>query len=597
MLRYALPLLLLVSAAMAQAQSTAQDTPVTTLRTQVRITTVDVVVTDGKGNPVQGLKPEDFTVTESKAPQKITSFDEHKGGAAGVYEKPPAGTFTNATAVRGGVSNVLLVDWLNTPVADQAYMRDQLVKFVLSQPGGTRTAIFALSSTVHLLQDFTADPAVLKLAIVKLGTKFSPLVRDYNFAADPSVQILSDRLQAMTGGPGGGSLSEDLASKIQTMNDMYTREQSVQTRNAALITMQGLASVARYLDGVSGRKNVFWVSGGFPSFIQRDPQSTSGHPFEGNEDMTLELQHTINTLASAQIALYPVDPRGVPIPPSMTGQLENQTTNLSAQRAINGSSSFTPQDDNYYNSQFREHTTMEEIAGGTGGKAFFNTNDINGALRQAQSTGDFFYTLTYTPPPFNKPKQYRDIVVKVRGKGLHLAYRRGYYTPDHLDGKVTAANTLRTADAMRPESPQSSEVLFQVKPVPGTDAGPAKIIGARAAGDGAQVYRLNFNVDLSTLHFEPAADGKMHGIFDFSTVIYDRNGKQVDSRVDRADLALDDARYRAMQQGGLHFHTFIALPRTGSGDSVRIAVHDASNDRIGTVLVRATELREAMATN
>jgi VWFA-related protein len=597
MLRYALYVLLAassVAASTAQAPPATADT-ITTLRTQVRITTVDVVVTDGKGNAVHGLKPEDFTLTENKAQQKITSFDEHKSGIVPTYATPPAGTFTNATAARGGVSNVLLVDWLNTPVSDQAFMRDQLVKYVLAQPGGTRTAIFALSSTIHLLQDFTADPAILKLALQKLGTKYSPLVRDYNFAADPSVQILSDRVQALAGN--GGGLSEDLANKIQTMNDMNTREASVATRNNALVTMEGLAAVARYLEGVTGHKNVFWVSGGFPSFIQRDPQSTSGHPFEGNEDMTNELRRTINTLASAQIALYPVDPRGVPVPPSMSGALENQTANLAARHAINGSSSFTPEDDSYYTSQFREHTTMEEIADGTGGKAFFNTNDISGALREAQTTGENFYTITYTPPHFLKPKQYRDIAVAVHGKGLHLSYRRGYYTPDQLDGKIASANTTKTAGALRPESPQSSEVLFQVKPAPATDADPSKIIGARAAGSSRQVYRLNLNVDLATLHFEPNAEGKMHGVFDFSTIIYDRKGQPVDSHIDRADIALDDTRYHAMQQGGLHFHMFVALPSQANGNSVRIAVHDASNDRIGTVLVRASELREAAAIN
>ena len=47
---------------------------------EVRVTSVDVVVTDRDGKPVTGLTKDDFEILEDKRPQKITNFYEVRGG-------------------------------------------------------------------------------------------------------------------------------------------------------------------------------------------------------------------------------------------------------------------------------------------------------------------------------------------------------------------------------------------------------------------------------------------------------------------------------------------------------------------------------------
>ncbi|MEZ2348109.1 VWA domain-containing protein [Terriglobus sp. RCC_193] len=565
----------------------AQESPIT-LRTEVRLTTVDVVVLDKKGVPVSGLTKEDFAVLENKQPQTIRNFEEHVGGPT-VYDAPRPGVFTNATAARGGVSNVLLIDWLNTPPADQQFMRDQLVKFVMTQPAGTRTAIFSMGTKVTLLQDFTADPRVLQEALRTLGTKFSPLISKYTSPANQNM-VAMETLYESASDP---SIQAIIAGLMQVANDRNTRQSSVVTRNNALYTMQCLHDVAQYLTGVNGRKNLLWVSGSFPAFIQRDVQTT-GNPFVGNESMDREMRATQNLLASGQIALYPIDPRGVPVPPSQLPDSDDITTSLAAQRRMTGSNSASPKNTDYYQSQFAEHAAMEELADATGGKAFFNTNDIAGAMHQAVDDGSRFYTLSYTPPSGVKPDQFRDIAVTVKGKGLHLAYRRGYYALKSTDGKPVALNTAKTSRAMQPMAPQSSEVLFQLEvSKPAVNVESAKVIGApvfEALPHG--MYQLNALVDFSTLQFSPDTDGKMHGVVDVATVIYDKNGKVLDSRSDRATLALDDARYQAMRKTGMRYHQVIALPDKGDG-YVRVAVHDATTDKLGTVQISMANLRES----
>src|SRR3569833_2598275 len=65
----------------AKTQSAPQDDS-TQLRLFVVLVQLSIAVTDGKGNYVNGLRLEDFEVTEDKIPQKISSFEEGSGSPA-----------------------------------------------------------------------------------------------------------------------------------------------------------------------------------------------------------------------------------------------------------------------------------------------------------------------------------------------------------------------------------------------------------------------------------------------------------------------------------------------------------------------------------
>ena len=46
------------------------------IRVNVVLVQLSVAVTDHKGNYVSGLRPEDFTITEDKIPETISTFEE-----------------------------------------------------------------------------------------------------------------------------------------------------------------------------------------------------------------------------------------------------------------------------------------------------------------------------------------------------------------------------------------------------------------------------------------------------------------------------------------------------------------------------------------
>jgi VWFA-related protein len=136
---------------------------------KVRVVVEEVVVTNGKGEPVTGLHKGDFEILEDGKPQTIATFEEHHGAPPTQMKLPPLppNVYTNFPLTQTADSvNVLLLDALNTPLADQTYVHQQMIKYLGTIPPGTRVAIFTLASRLRMIQGVTTDSAEL-LAVLK----------------------------------------------------------------------------------------------------------------------------------------------------------------------------------------------------------------------------------------------------------------------------------------------------------------------------------------------------------------------------------------------------------------------------------------------
>jgi len=154
---FLLPLILLLPAG-AQTPAEPADTG-TVLHVETRRVIEDITVTDGKGQPIQGLKQSDFRIFEDGAEQQIVSFEEHQEAHPSVEALPalPVNTFSNLPDPKAsGPLNVILYDLLSTAPEYQHYAHDQLVAFLKTRPPG-RYAIFVLGNRLVLLQGFTAN--------------------------------------------------------------------------------------------------------------------------------------------------------------------------------------------------------------------------------------------------------------------------------------------------------------------------------------------------------------------------------------------------------------------------------------------------------
>src|SRR5215831_9396330 len=166
----------------------------TVLKSITRLVVVDVVATD-KNGAVTDLQQDDFKVLEDGKEQRIRVFNFQQphvlpaGSVAVTLPKLPENVYSNAARYNASSSlNVLLLDALNTNLPHQAYVRDQMIRYLEKMPEGQPVAVYALSSKLTLLQDFTDDPAVLKKVAKELKMKSSPLLD--NPAGGTDIELL-----------------------------------------------------------------------------------------------------------------------------------------------------------------------------------------------------------------------------------------------------------------------------------------------------------------------------------------------------------------------------------------------------------------------
>ena len=600
-------------AALATPQ-TQQPAPSTTaqpatLHASAQLVVVDVVVTDKNRKPVHGLKSSDFTLTEDNAPQVLNHFEEHSARTAAdatkFQEMPklPPGIYTNYTPepVSGSV-DVLLIDALNTPVKDQLFVRQQLLSYLNSAAPGTRIAIFGLTTRLLILQGFTSDPAVLKAIASKKFGKSSPLLQD-PVGTNGIQNSMADDMEDT------GVVPADVVANVRQFE---AQTQSYQTQLRVKYTLDAMSQLARYLSSIPGRKNLIWFSGSFP--ISIFPDSTLADPFAVVADSSDEFRDTVNLLARSQVAVYPIDARGLMNSPVFDAATSRNYGSQAAQKA--GQPSRMQQDMNKFNSDTAsEHTTMNEMADGTGGRAFYNTNGLAQAVAEAIDDGSNFYTLTYAPTNADRNGEFRKIKVQLARQGSNLAYRHGYYADDPAKappplksqakqstvtdaavsgGAVTALQSMRVA--MMRGSPTPSEIVMKVGVYPtGPPAqsedkpAPGNFLSEKTHGPFRR-YSVNYAIDPLGITFLRTPDSKIHADFELIIFVFDPEGLLVNRVGTTLHIAstLDEIRKNVTH--GIQYVQEVSAPVKGEY-FLRIAVHDLNRNHFGAVEVATSDVK------
>jgi len=547
--------------------SSSQVPPAPTIRVSSHMVLLDVVVTDKQGKAISGLHPEDFVVEENGKVQKVASLappSENSPAAA-----LPPGIYSNRAQYRspGGPITVMLLDAIDTPFANQAYARSQMLRFVQEQyKPGQRMGIFALTGSLNVLQDFTSDPQILYTAL----QRYKPQPQDFasagrattSVSADPTASSTVSSLDASTAPLSGGSSDSGLgrggaSNAIAVAQASLQAFEGAQTAYAkdqrAVLALNALNSLARILGGLPGRKNLIWITGDLPfSFIPENRTMSSAELEEnlpslntrrvdehsaGNYAATLrqshadEIRDTASRLASAQVAVYPVDARGLSI-----------STDIDSQE------------------------TMREMARETGGRAYLNQNEIKVGVQRAFEDESAAYTIGYYPENKKYDGKYRSIKVKVKHDGVDVQNRRGYYAIDPT--QLKGYNPQQEVASALGDVVPSTMVAFsaQVKP-PSANSVKDKI-------------GVTFLVDANTVSAEDTSGGKRLNVAMYATV-YSPSGKMLSNRTQKVDQAFDANTYQQILQHGLMLHMDLD-PQPGN-NQLRLAVQDGRTGLVGTI--------------
>jgi hypothetical protein len=155
-----------------------------------------------------------------------------------------------------------------------------------------------------------------------------------------------------------------------------------------------------------------WVSASFPISIGFDG-NTPSPPGREQRTFTEEIEHAARALNQANMAIYPVDARGLMAPAQFSAA---NSIPMDARSPASGLAS----DQGTFD-------TMILLADRTGGKASYNTNDIEGAVQRAIADGQYTYTLGFYPAHGNWDGRFHELKIQVKEKGLSLRHRKGYF--------------------------------------------------------------------------------------------------------------------------------------------------------------------------
>ena len=589
---------LLSQAAFAQES----ESPAATLKINVRTVLVDVVVTDKDNKAIPGLRKEDFQVFEDGKPQEITFFEPNFAATQADQDAAPGrnlppNTFTNVPPVApNNAINLLLMDGLNTPLADQAEVHKQMVNYLKTLPPNIRIGVFLLSERLRIIQGFTQDSAVLRASIARLAANpntsaLLPTAASTAAMDTPVNIILAKAVEAD---------STQLANQAAALQQFEDQQTYFQVNERTVMTLDAMQQIARYLAGVPGRKNLLWFVGAIPqclAAITSEAELTSGGcPYEEKYAKTMDM------LADARVSLYPIDASGVkpdsvydsdsPPATASIGASGNSATppnvsiapSLSAAQALNVSQSNSIQND--YQDRALAHMQMDRLALVTGGKAIYERNALKEAITQDVNNGSRYYTLAYTPSNRKEVGRERKIEIRTATGSYKLAYRRSYFEDSPKELRV--AEKAVAADPLRPlmdrGMPDFTELRYRMRVAP---ANPQPSPDAPHAGDNAEMfgpytrYTVNFSLATDGLSLVPGPDGVRRGTIEVALVAYSQDGHPLDWEVRSIGLAIRPAQLAVAQASGIPFHLDIdASP----GDVyLRTGIYDRSSSRVGTL--------------
>jgi VWFA-related protein len=340
------------------------------------------------------------------------------------------------------------------------------------------------------------------------------------------------------------------------------------------VTLSGLRSLARILAGIPGRKNVVWLTATFPfELIPEDRNITAAEEADltaGIQQKSLgtisagsvaatqrqshseEIRRVAAELSSAQVAIYPVDARGL-----ISGmEFQDEDLALRQPAGVTATSMVRISD------AAANQETMRDIAAQTGGKAYVNQNEIKFGAAMAAADNAASYTIGYYPEDKKWDGKFRTLKVKVNRDATEVRYRKGYFAIDPAQLKDRKPEE-EVAEALS-DAASDTQVIFsaQVK-----------------AGDKGKV-NVTFLVDPNTVSAEEASGGKKVNFILYAAV-FSPDGRMIENRSTKVDHTFDAATFqKVLQQGMLVPMELDAQP---GKNNLRLAVQDVRTGLVGTI--------------
>jgi VWFA-related protein len=529
-----IPIVFLVSlTSMLSAQAPQQ--PV--FRSGAQLNVVDVTVNDRNGKPIEGLTANDFTLTEDGDPQSISLVAFQRVETAGDATPPaprqtvparprstrvaPTVQPTIAAAAPGDIRYrnrrlvVLYFDLSSMPPPDQMRAYTAARTFIASQikPQDLVAIMTFQGGAVRVKQDFTGDAADLSETIETL--------------------IYGEQRDA-------GDLP-DATTDVGTAFGQDDAEFNILNTDRQLSALQTAATMLRVLP--EQKSLVYFASGLRLNGVDNQAQ----------------LRATVNAAIRANVAIYPVDARGL---------VAQAPLGDATRPSPSGIGSLTGQTADTLMTNFqRSQDTLYSLAKDTGGKALVDNNDLSLGIVQAASAIGSYYIIGYTSTHNAMDGKYHRVKVSLtRDLSATVSYRQGYFA-DKAFGKFTAADKER----------QLEEALMLENPV--TDITLAMEVNYFQLNRAEYFVPVSVKIPGSELALARRR-GAARTEIDFIGEVKDDYGVTIQNVRDRLDIKLSDETAAEVAHRPVQYETgFTLLP---GKYVIKVLARDAETGRIGT---------------
>jgi len=386
---------------------------------EVRVTNIDVVVTDGKGNPIVGLNKDDFQIYENGKLQPITNFYEVRPESVNtVAGMPPADESVMAPAEVRQRRIIFFIDNASLHPLRRNEVFASIDKFFdkLFQPGD-QAMVVTWNRSLRMVSPFTDDADRLRIALKKVAGMSGGGVQ---MAADKErlkseVKALIDATNSM-GSRAGSQAMDDTYQQALSMTRAYCDNLFANERRltAAMSTM------ITTLAGLEGKKVMVFVGSqlpdrpGFDMFQWLDQLfGATGRyvPVAYREasrfSLATDLEKVAKQANANNVTMYMIDGAD-----PTKGASSDATTN----------DQFDPTVD------FIDFTNTANAFGAmarmTGGIALMRTNNFDLALNTVARDLGAYYSLGYRQE--NEKPGDRKIVVKTKNPSFKVRSRQSY---------------------------------------------------------------------------------------------------------------------------------------------------------------------------
>lgn len=538
-------------------QARVDRTPLT-FSSKAQYVLVPVIVRDKSQAAIKGLKKEDFTILENGKPQPVSSAEEISAANVQLKQDKNAVEFTNTPedGTRARRITIIALDLINTPVLDQTYARRSIMKMLATAPDdGSLIELLTIDARgIKVIHAFTDDPKQLLAVMRAIDSKFGGTesykpaemaeVARQALQSMPKINVTQDSTSTTNYPTTAGNPLIAFAAGTDGFYNTMQRQAAIE---ATLVAFQRIAAS---VESAPGRKSLIWVSDGFPFFVDGD----SGEILGGGSYANYE--RTLMNLDNANVAIYPVDARG------LVG-LQADDSNRYATGDVNGTES-------QVNAMARNHIntidTFRNVANMTGGREFYNRNDIGNLVKQAMDDSTDYYLLTFPLNKNNRQAGWRKLEVKVKGSGYKIRSRQGYF--------VTRA-TLAHLEAKQPDLDSALASPLEFTSLP---------IKARWLGDpspGAKGKIVQFELDLPGTAIAPEENENKVSL-DFRVSAVNPQGESKGDVKQTFEGTLPPAGAEQLKKEGVKYKSSFEL---APGDyTIHFVVRDNITGKVGSVI-------------